>query len=141
MGCFGGEAQGEAILSLFPDGAKITVTFQVAVGAGTAGSTLTNTVSLSSTQMSAPFTDTATVGVPLCFAETNGDNTTDFASVDAQAVQAAIDAASSGGTVKLAGTSSTTREPGICRARAGAAGLLLRGVGDLLRAERAPVER
>ncbi len=94
------------------DGAKITVTFQVTVGPGTAGSTLTNTVSLSSTQMSAPFTDTATVGVPLCFAESTGDNTTDFASVDAQAVQAAIDAASSGGTVKLAGTCTgvTTKE-------------------------------
>ncbi|MBN1137281.1 MAG: VCBS repeat-containing protein, partial [Anaerolineae bacterium] len=41
---------------------------------------------------------------PACFAEIDGDNTTDFASSDAGAVQAALDAVSTGGTVKLAGT-------------------------------------
>ena len=43
-------------------------------------------------------------GVAICFAETTGDNTTDFSSADAQALRDALAAATPGGTVKLAGT-------------------------------------
>jgi threonine dehydrogenase-like Zn-dependent dehydrogenase len=39
-----------------------------------------------------------------CFAEYTGDNTTDFSSGDASAVQAAVDAAIPGSVVKVAGT-------------------------------------
>jgi hypothetical protein len=41
---------------------------------------------------------------PTCFAEYTGDDVTDFSSANADAVQAAVDAAPSGATVKLAGT-------------------------------------
>ncbi len=46
----------------------------------------------------------APVVVPLCFAETTGDNTTDFSSASAKAVRDAAAAAATGGVVKLAGT-------------------------------------
>jgi VCBS repeat-containing protein len=39
-----------------------------------------------------------------CFVETNGDNVTDDSSVDATALRAAVDAASSGALIKVAGT-------------------------------------
>lgn len=39
-----------------------------------------------------------------CFVETGGDTTTDFQSSDAGAVQDAVDAATAGSTLKIAGT-------------------------------------
>lgn len=39
-----------------------------------------------------------------CFVETNGDNTTDYSSADASALQTAVNAAASGATLKIAGT-------------------------------------
>lgn len=39
-----------------------------------------------------------------CLVETNGDNTTDFQSADASAIQAAVDAANAGDTLRIAGT-------------------------------------
>jgi len=47
------------------------------------------------------FPDPAAINT--CFAEYTGDNTTDFASTDNSAVQSAVDAVISGGTVKVAG--------------------------------------
>jgi len=44
-----------------------------------------------------------TTATPECFTEYTGDNITDFSSADAQAVRDAVAAASSGGTVKVAG--------------------------------------
>jgi len=43
------------------------------------------------------------LGPPVCFTEYDGDNTTDFSSTDAAAVQLAIDAATAGGEVLVAG--------------------------------------
>lgn len=45
-----------------------------------------------------------------CFVETTGDNVTDFESADAGAVQAAVDAANPGNTLRIAGTCTGVQE-------------------------------
>ena len=42
--------------------------------------------------------------VPVCFVEANSDNTTDYSSTDASAIQAAVDAASDDNLIKVAGS-------------------------------------
>jgi predicted outer membrane repeat protein len=55
----------------------------------------------------AAFTPTGAIIPPnACFAETTGDATTDFASIDSQAVRSAVTSVAAGATIKLAGTCS-----------------------------------
>ncbi len=80
--------------------------FPYQIGWGSAGATyLTSASSRAQSDWNAP----PVFATPnVCFAEINSDNVTDYASADASAVQEAINAASEGSTIRLAGTCNGT---------------------------------
>ena len=88
-------------------GGYITLTGVVSPGAGLIGATITNTAAITASSDITPADNSSAAAFILaegvCSA-TPDDGATVFTSADASAVQAAIDAASPGATVKIAGT-------------------------------------
>ncbi len=88
------------------EGGVITLTGFLNPDATATGALITNTATITARDDLTPTNNSAaatfTVGIAACSATPNGGATV-FASVDGQAVQSAIDAAGSGGTVKVAG--------------------------------------
>jgi hypothetical protein len=93
-------------IEVLPYGPGITdTTWAATTWTPVATGTYTLTASLNQTA-GAALTDTiqVTLLANTCFADYDGDNVTDFASLDSSALEAAIDAAPAFGTVRLAGT-------------------------------------
>ncbi len=85
----------------------ITLTVQVSSSLSS-GDRFTNTATITTTTIESNTTNNTSqagaVAYATCFVESNGDNTTDYASVDAGAIQSAVNAAPDGDTLKIAGT-------------------------------------